>query len=247
MLAENGGRVSAPRCLVAGSYPPVPGEPAAATVAAVRRAWAAGCEVVVASPRPSAAPEVLLRLGKALGPELSRLRQVHSCGEVVLCIEPGWPFVATLSAAGKRATGRCLANALLGARRAELVISGEVAQWPPGTAASLAPLMAVVSVVTASSEEMAELARTVASVGPPARMFAGPGRSGPLVRALPPPTPALAELVGLVGGVGPLEPGELGLQTRARRLAGRLARRAFGANEPAVRARLGRLARRLAH
>ena len=41
------------KSLVVGSYPPVPGPPAAATVAAVRRAWAAGREVVVVSPRPA--------------------------------------------------------------------------------------------------------------------------------------------------------------------------------------------------
>ena len=84
--------MTARRALVVGSYPPVPGAAAAATVAAVRRAWDAGVEVVVVSPRPSAAPFVVPVAGTALGRELAKLRVAHACNEVVLCVEPGWPF-----------------------------------------------------------------------------------------------------------------------------------------------------------
>jgi hypothetical protein len=92
---------SGPRtCLVVGSYPPVPGPAAAATVAAVRRAWASGHEVVVVSPRPSAAQLVMAAAGADVGRALSRLRPVVAAGpgschggrQVVLCLEPGWPL-----------------------------------------------------------------------------------------------------------------------------------------------------------
>ena len=124
------------RCLVVGSYPPVPGEPAAATVAAVRRQWAAGCEVVVASPRPSAAPVVLVRLGRALGGDPAPRRR-HACAQIVLCAEPAWPFVAT---ADRAATARALADALLGARRAELVVSARPTNGPSSSTTSTSPL-----------------------------------------------------------------------------------------------------------
>jgi hypothetical protein len=215
--------VSARRCLVVGSYPPVPGLPAAATVAAVQRAWAGGAEVVVASPRPSAAAHVLLRHGPALGRELAALRQALGCDDVVVCMEPGWPLTATGVVQSGRTT-EALAGALLGAHRAELVITGAPAEWAAALPA-LAPVWPAVTVVTTSSEALAaavEAAIPVAGIRPP-------------VRALAPGTaPDRA-------GVGPLEPGELRCATRARRLAGRVARRALGRREPVVHAYLARL------
>ncbi len=119
--------MTARRALVVGSYPPVPGAAAAATVAAVRRAWDAGVEVVVVSPRPSAASFVVPVAGTALGRELAKLRLAHACNEVVLCVEPGWPFGARRNATR---TARALAHALRGFERAELVVTGEICVAP---------------------------------------------------------------------------------------------------------------------
>jgi hypothetical protein len=204
----------------------VPGAPAAATVAAVQRVWATGAEVFVASPRPSAAPYLLTRLGPALGRELAALRWRLGCDEVVLCLEPGWPLTAP--GAGPRGrTAQALAGALLGSLRAELVITGLPSAWAPALPA-LATLAPAVTVVTASSEELAAALMTA---------LAG---TGPLVRAVPATGPAISALLATVG---PLEPGELTFATRSRRLAGRAARGVLGPWEPAVHAYFGRLAR----
>jgi hypothetical protein len=61
--------------VIFGSYPPVPGTATAATISAVRRAWAAGEEVRVVSPRPSAADDVVRLSGLAAGPRLERYRR----------------------------------------------------------------------------------------------------------------------------------------------------------------------------
>jgi hypothetical protein len=119
------------RALVVGSYPPVPGAPAAATVAAVRRAWEGGAEVVVVSPRPSAAPFVVPLTGPALGRELAKLRVAHGCDELVLCLEPGWPFARSARSGPAAArTARSLAEALGGFERAEVVVTGELGVAP---------------------------------------------------------------------------------------------------------------------
>ncbi len=114
-----------------GSYPPAPGPAAAATVAAVRRAWADGQEVVVVSPRPSAALLVMPVAGAEVGPALSKLRRPPGpgatgsgpgCDEVVVCMEPGWPLGrGRRPAPGRPMTGdeleraaRSLASALSG-------------------------------------------------------------------------------------------------------------------------------------
>jgi hypothetical protein len=241
------------RCLVVGSYPPVPGAAAAATVAAVQRAWATGAEVVVASPRPSAAPYVLTRYGPALGRELAALRRCLGCDEVVLCLEPGWPLTAA-GAGPMGRTARALAGALLGAVRTELVITGPPSAWVPALPA-LATLAPAVTVVTAGSEGLAAaLVAALPVTGPPVRALPAtrprepappatdpsgrpPAASGPGVPTLPPgPGPAGAT-------VGPLEPGELSLATRSRRLAGRAARGLLGPSEPAVHAYVARLVR----
>ena len=203
------------RCLVLGSYPPIPGDPAAATVAAVRRAWAAGAEVVVASPRPSAAPLVLLRHGRALAREISRLRQENGCGEIVLCLEPEWPFVSRTARAPAAAA---LAKTLGQAARSEVVVTGDAGQWA-ARLDDLAPIWPAADVVTVSSEPLARLLR-------------------PRVAALQVREAGVP--AGLAGfrGVSPLEPGELLAATRARRFAGRTARAILGAKEPLVRAKL---------
>jgi hypothetical protein len=220
--------VAGPRWLVAGSYPPTPGPAAAATIGAVRRLWEAGAEVVVASPRPSAAGEVLRAVGPAVGPALVKLGRHHGCAGVVVCLEEGWPFgpgrrwAGLALAAGPERTARSLGRALSHFEQAELVVVGQ----PSVSAEVLAVLWPAVSQVTASSSTAAAW---LVALGAPTVGLAPTG--GAPVAGLP------------VGRVGPLEPGDLLLVTRARRQLGRLARLLLGRHAPAVRARLGRILR----
>jgi hypothetical protein len=214
--------------LVAGSYPPVPGAPAAAAVAAVRRAWAGGAEVTVASPRPSAAAHLLSGRGRALGRELGALARREACDGAVVCVEPGWPFTGR---GRPEPTARALAAAVSGLAAVEVVITGPVTALEEEIRA-LAPLCAPARVVTASSEP---LAAAVAGRIPGVEVrvvdpFAGAGLR-------PPASP------GTVPAVGPLEPGALLVAARGRRLASRAARTVLGRRTPAVRAALQRLLR----
>lgn len=79
------------KVLVVGSYPPVPGAAAEATFQAVKRLWAQGHEVEVASPRPSAAH---YRAWPFL--DLAKLVHLSGAERVVLCVEPGWPLPRNL-------------------------------------------------------------------------------------------------------------------------------------------------------
>ncbi|HUC14688.1 MAG TPA: hypothetical protein VMS00_09580 [Acidimicrobiales bacterium] len=212
------------RALVVGSYPPVPGAPAAATVAAVRRAWDAGAEVVVVSPRPSAAPFVVPFAGPAVARELAKLRVAHACNEVVLCLEPGWPFGARNAAR----TARALARALSGFETAEIVVTGELGLGRD----VLAMLWPLVEPVTASSEEAA---RGLREAGTPAVRTVDPSAGSGLRR--------VSDDVGNPGPVGPLEPAELLVVARGRRFLGLAARRLLGEHAPAVRLYLRRLLR----
>ena len=212
-----------------GSYPPVPGAAAAATVAAVRRAWDAGVEVVVVSPRPSAAPFVVPVAGTALGRELAKLRLAHSCNEVVLCAEPGWPFAGhdRTGSHGAR-TARALAQALSGFESAELVVTGEIGVAPE----VLALLWPLVGPVIASSEEVASGLR--AAGVPVVRVvdpFAGSGLR------------LLSDDASNPQSVGPLEPAEFLLVARGRRFLGLVARRLLGRHAPGVRLYLRRVLR----
>jgi hypothetical protein len=221
--------MTARRALVVGSYPPVPGAAAAATVAAVRRAWDAGVEVVVVSPRPSAAPFVVPVAGTALGRELAKLRLAHACNEVLLCVEPGWPFGGHDRAGSRGArTARALARALSGFERAEMVVTGEL-----GVAAEvLALLWPLVGPVTASSEEVASGLR--AAGVPVVRVvdpFAGSGLR------------LLSDDASNPQTVGPLEPAEFLVVARGRRFLGLVARRLLGEHAPGVRLYLRRLLR----
>lgn len=220
------------RCLVLGSYPPVPGPASAATLAVVRSLWAEGAEVVVASPRPSAALEVITQVGAAAAARATELAAAHDCQELVLCLERGWPFLAyerqprlglwapDLRTRAVRAWARSLANC----ERARLLVTGEVGLTP----SLMACLTAEVELVLTTAEATA------------ARLRA---QGVPGVEILEPsPFPGTA--------VGPLEPGYLARAARARRLVGVAARWALGRHAPAVRARLARamaVARAQAH
>jgi hypothetical protein len=223
-----------------GSYPPVPGPAAAATLAAVRRAWASGDEVVVVSPRPSAAPVVMPLGGAAVGRELAKLGVAHGCQDVVLCLEPGWPFAAGArsqamasarrrpSARGDSRVARALAQALAGFERASLVVTGDLGVEPR----FLAVLWPSVEDVVASSEATASQLRIAGAPGVRAvEPFAGAG-------LLAPDDEATGYQV-----VGPLEPAELLVVARGRRFVGLLARKALGRHAPAVRLYLRRLLR----
>jgi hypothetical protein len=77
--------------LIVGSYAPIPLPAAAATMAAVRRAWADGDEVCVVSPRTSAAHLSVPVTGVLAGRRLANLRRQTGATEVVLVLEPGVP------------------------------------------------------------------------------------------------------------------------------------------------------------
>lgn len=208
-------------CLVAGSYPPAPGPAAAATVAAVRRAWAGGLDVVVASPRPSAAPLVMAVSGAAVGRALDKLPRFDV---VVVCLEPGWPLGRGRSGrpvprAELERAARSLAASLSRFERAELVVTGDLGV----SAGVLALLWPPVQKVTASSEAVATFLR---AAGAPGVSVAEPY--------------AFAGAALMPAAVNPLEPGELLLVARGRRLVGSAARKVLGRRAPAVRAYLQR-------
>jgi hypothetical protein len=81
----------AERVVVVGTYPPIPRPAAAATVAAVREAWAAGFEVTVVSPRVSAAHLAVPVAGPLAGRRLANVGRHTSARRLVLVIEPGMP------------------------------------------------------------------------------------------------------------------------------------------------------------
>ncbi len=209
-----------------GSYPPVPGPASAATLAAVERAREAGYEVRVISPRPSAAARVMAFDGPGFGAELERRCRLNAYDRVVVCAQPGWPFPARPGLlSGPARTARRLARALAVAREAELVLTGPVADMAP-VIVSLPLLWPAVGTVSASSAALQAVAEAVV---PQAQVRLAP----PSTRRLP-----LEDLLGAAGsrGVGAMEPGQGLAPARARRLAGRTARRLLGRHEPAARA-----------
>jgi hypothetical protein len=119
---------------------------------------------------------------------------------------------------------RSLASALSGFEMAELVVTGDLGV----DSEVLAVLWPAVDRVTASSEEVAAMLR---AAGAPAVTVVGPydGAGLPPPGRLPP-----------VGSVSPLEPAELILVARGRRLIGSAARKVLGPRAPAVRAYLQR-------
>jgi hypothetical protein len=82
--------------LVVGSYPPVGTPGAAATLAAVRAAIAAGDDPVVASPRASAAPYEVAVSGVFAGRRLDHLRRLTGARHLILCAERDLPLPTRL-------------------------------------------------------------------------------------------------------------------------------------------------------
>jgi len=81
------------RVLVAGSYPPLPGAAAARTLGVVQAMTGRGAEVTVVSPRPTAAHHYGRLVGWRAGWTLRRLRRLTGAEQLMLCTEPGMPFV----------------------------------------------------------------------------------------------------------------------------------------------------------
>ena len=78
--------------LVVGSYPPIPVAGAPVTVREVRRAWDMGDEVVVVSPRLSAADLTVPICGPLAGRRLDNVRRRTGARRLVLVVEPSFPF-----------------------------------------------------------------------------------------------------------------------------------------------------------
>lgn len=81
-----------PPVLIVGSYPPIPVAGTPATVEEVRRAWAAGDEVTVVSPRLSAAHLTVPVYGPLAGRRLDNVRRHTGARRLVLVAEPGFPL-----------------------------------------------------------------------------------------------------------------------------------------------------------
>jgi hypothetical protein len=109
--------------LVVGSYPPVPTPGSEASMAAVRRAWAGGCEVTVVSPRPSAAHLTVAVVGVLAGHRLTALRHLTGARAVVLVAEAGLP-VPSGPKLVQEVTVRGVVRALGGFDRATVVRAG---------------------------------------------------------------------------------------------------------------------------
>jgi hypothetical protein len=116
--------------VIIGSYPPMPGPPTAATLAAVRRAWDDGSVVRVVSFRPGAADISVPVVGPLAGWRLEQIRR-HYGGplEVVLGLQPGVPFSSS-DPLEEMATAVGLAIALHRFKRASLVVGEDPAISP---------------------------------------------------------------------------------------------------------------------
>ena len=129
--------------LVAGSYPPIPVPAAERTSEAVREEWDRGNDVIVASPRPSAAHYAVPITGWLAGRRLRRLRRLTGATRLVLCVEPGLPFAVPLhgvSAPGVSARRRTALSAARLARAIRefdhntLIITAEMTEISPAVA-----------------------------------------------------------------------------------------------------------------
>jgi hypothetical protein len=210
------------KLLVVGSYPPVPGPAAAATMTAVRRGWEHGQEVEVVSPRPSAAHRSTRLVGLRAAWELHRLRHTEQADELALCMETGMPFAARANRWRLGAQAIALAWALRGYRRVTLMTTSDF--HVPGR--SLAPLWRQVHEVVITSE--AERGLLATRLGVPARLIR--------VDASQSSTEVASPLPGEV--VTPSGPREWAWAEQPRRLASLLTRRILGRHADAVRARV---------
>jgi glycosyltransferase involved in cell wall biosynthesis len=82
------------RVLVVGSYAPIPLPATEASIAAIRRSWAAGYETTAVSPRISAADLMVPICGLLAAARLERVRRLTASDRAVLVVEKGFPFVS---------------------------------------------------------------------------------------------------------------------------------------------------------
>ena len=209
------------RLLVVGSYPPVPGPPAAATVAAVCRGWAEGREVEVVSPRPSAAHRSARLVGVHAAKELARLRRETQASELVLSIEPGMPFAPGRRPFRHGVEAIALALVLGGYARVTLLLAPDV-ELSAGPLTVLWPR--VREVVTWSEDESQLLA---SRLGVPAALITVDREP----RVLPVDSP------GWTGLVTPAGPSEWDRSEGPRRIASLTAHKLLGHRTDAVRTR----------
>lgn len=148
------------RILVVGSYPPVPVAGAPVTLAEVRRAWAAGDEVTVVSPRLSAAHLAVPVYGLLGGRRLDNLRRHTGARRLVLVVEPGYPLPP--SRAQQAAAAAVLARSLRGFQHVRLVRAGSGPFLDPRAWSRLASAADEVSV-----EPAGPAADGVTPLGPP--------------------------------------------------------------------------------
>ncbi len=118
------------RVLVAGSYAPVRGRAAGATLRAVRESLASGDAVEVVSPRPSAAHHVGSLQGLAGAWTLARLARTTRADTLVLSVEPGVPFSVGASARRLRFEAAALRLCFRSFRRVVVLLPGRIDQEP---------------------------------------------------------------------------------------------------------------------
>lgn len=123
--------------LVVGSYPPIPVPGAPATVTEVRRVWAGERDVVVVSPRLSAAHLAVPVAGVLAGRRLVNVARVTGCRNLVLVAERGFPFIGR-SKTEDLVTAELLVRALRHFDWVRLVTVGADAV-PPAALARLRP------------------------------------------------------------------------------------------------------------
>jgi hypothetical protein len=202
--------------LVAGSYPPVPGPAAAATLAAVREAVRAGDDVLVVAPRATAAHRRATLRGWRAASALARLSRGQD--RLVLVVEPGMPFGDQTGTGAARALARVVRHRF---RAFEL----RLVSPPELPATPLRPLWPLAGRIVVASE--ADREEAVTRLGaPPARLVvddAATARSSP------------ANVDGT--GVTPFGPLDWTPREQPRRIASLVIRGVLGEHTDALRAR----------
>jgi hypothetical protein len=222
-VLPGGGVLPRRRWLVVGSYPPMAGRAADATVAAQRRIWAAGEDAVVASPRVGAAHLVGRVAGVAAGHRLNQLRVGAQASAVVLCIEPGMPWPLDADHRWADRIGRELARAMSRFARAEVVVTapdGDL-RIPLG---ALRPLWPLVARVIADSDATAAALKAAGAPG--------------VEVIVPDPYSKAPSGASPIPGTTVLGPVDVTPRERPRQVISIVARRVLGRHAPAVRARV---------
>ena len=116
--------------VVVGSYPPLPGPATEATLSAVRRAWASGSTVGMASYRTGAASERVPVAGPLAGWRLEQVRQHFGRpAQLVLTVQRGVPFCDD-RLWPQLATAAGLAVAIRRFRRATVIVAEDPQVMP---------------------------------------------------------------------------------------------------------------------